>query len=249
MGAFGALGAGGFFILVNIVVLAALFELLDALVQAGRRPNVPVGLLGGVAMLLAAFYRRPELFGVIIGATTMVAFLAALRPSRGGSPASDVGWTVLGVAWIGGGGAGATWILTMEPGGLSLLVAFVLITALDDIGGYFGGTRFGKHKMAPTISPAKSWEGFAAGFLTCLAGGVLFAWLLTEIDLAQGLGIAAICGLLAPAGDLSESMVKREIGIKDSGRLLPGHGGFLDRLDAILFCAPVVALYLTLVLA
>ena len=152
----------------------------------------------------------------------------------------------LGVAWIAGGGASVAAMLKLTDG-IYLVVAYLLITALDDIGAYFTGTRFGKHKMAPSISPAKSWEGWIGGFVSSLAGGLLFAFLLNILDPLDGLAIGAISGLLAPVGDLIESMAKREIGIKDSGRLLPGHGGLLDRLDAILFCAPAVYLYVRFV--
>jgi phosphatidate cytidylyltransferase len=97
--------------------------------------------------------------------------------------------------------------------------------------------------MAPSISPAKSWEGFAGGLAGALGGGAVFGLVATQLTTLEGVAIGGICGLLAPAGDLVESLVKRELGIKDSGRLLPGHGGFLDRLDAILFCAPAVYVF------
>lgn len=237
------IGTNAFFVLATTVIMIALFELYDALLQTGHRPNIYFGLACGLALLIVAYLERPALIAVVLAVTMYGAFVLALRPNRGPSPSTDVAWTVLGVAWIAGGGAGAVSILTLDDG-LMLLIAYVLITALDDIGGYFAGTRFGKHKLAPSISPAKSWEGWVGGFVASLAGGLLFAFLLDSLDPLHGLAIGAISGLLAPVGDLIESMAKREIGIKDSGRLLPGHGGLLDRLDAILFCAPAVYLYL-----
>ncbi len=242
------IGKIAFFVLVSVVVLIALFELYDALLQTGHRPNMVFGLLCGFALLLVAFLERPALIAVVLAVTMYGAFLLALRPQRGTTAASDVAWTLLGVAWVAGGGAAAASILQLDDG-IFLLVAYILITALDDIGGYFAGTRFGRHKMAPSISPAKSWEGWIGGFAASLAGGLFFAALLESLDPLHGLAIGAISGLLAPVGDLIESLVKREIGIKDSGRLLPGHGGLLDRLDAILFCAPAVYLYLRFGLA
>lgn len=242
------LGRTAFFLLVAAVVLIALFELLDALVQHGGRPVVLFGLLCGFALLVVAFLRQPRLFIVVIAATMLGALLLALRPERGATPASDAAWTTMGVAWIGGGGAAAVSILMLGEG-LLLLVAFVLTTALSDIGAYFVGTRLGRHKMAPSISPAKSWEGFGGGLACSLLGGMLFAALLPDLTLLEGLLLGLICGLLAPVGDVVESLVKRELGIKDSGRLLPGHGGFLDRLDALLFCAPAAFFYLRLVAA
>jgi phosphatidate cytidylyltransferase len=242
-----ALGPTAFFYLAFTVVLLALWELLDALVQGGRRPCVPVGLAGGAGLMIVAFLERPALLPVVVAGTVYASLLYALRPKRGTTPASDVAWTVLGVAWVGGGGAAAVAMLKLPGSGLKLLVGFVLITALDDIAAFFAGTAFGKHKMAPSISPAKSWEGFAGGLAGALGGGALFGLAMTELTTVEGLAIGGICGVLAPAGDLVESLVKRELGIKDSGRLLPGHGGMLDRLDAILFCAPAVYVFLRFV--
>jgi phosphatidate cytidylyltransferase len=240
------IGRGAFFVLICIVVLVALFELLDALVQRGHRPNITFGLLCVLGLLVVMWSGKPGLVAVVLGATLLGAAALALRPGRGQLPASDVAWTVLGVSWVGGGGVGATGILMLRDG-LALLVAFLLTTALADIGAYFAGTTFGRHKIAPSISPAKSWEGFAGGLAAALLGGLVAGALLSDLGIAHGLAMGAICGLLAPVGDLLESLVKREIGIKDSGRLLPGHGGFLDRLDAIVFCAPVVLVYLRFV--
>ena len=239
------LGRTAFFILAVTVVLLALFELMDALRQRGHRPSITFGVLCGFGMMFAAYLERPAFIGVVIAATLFGSFLLALRPERGPTPATDAAWVVFGVVWIGGGGAGATSILMIEPqDGTFLLIATFLTIACGDIAAFFIGTRFGKRKLAPSISPGKSWEGFVAGIFGSLAGGALFAGLLFDLSLAAGLGIGAIVALLAPAGDLVESLVKRELGIKDSGRLLPGHGGFLDRLDAIIFCCPVVYLFL-----
>ena len=241
------LGTDAFFVLAAVVVLMALYELLDAIKRAGKRPVVTFGVACGLAMVLTAYFLRTAVLGGVIAITTLGAFLLALRPTRGEYPASDVAWTVLAVTWVGGGGAGAVSILDIVPGGLELLVGFVLTVAAGDIGAFFFGTSLGRHKMAPSISPNKSWEGFAGGLVAALAAGAFFGWWLDELTAMEALGIGAICGVFAPVGDLVESMAKREIGIKDSGRMLPGHGGMLDRLDAILFCAPLVYLYLRLV--
>lgn len=242
-----ALGRRAFLAVIVSVVALASYELLSALVRAGRRVVMPLGVAGVVAMIAVAYARRPALFTLVLAATALAALVAALRPERGATPVSDAAWTLLVVAWIGGGGAGATAIMMLEPDGLRLLVVSVLIIALNDIGAYFAGVRLGRTKLAPSISPAKSWEGFAGGALTALAGGLVFGaafdWLGPQHGLALG-GLAALC---APAGDLIESLAKRELGIKDSSGLLPGHGGFLDRVDAIVLCAPVFYLYLRFV--
>lgn len=241
-----ALGKNAFFVLICIVVLVALFEAFDGLHQAGHRPVTLLGLASGAGMLVAVFFERPAWLLVVLAATVYAAFTVALRPARGRSASSDAAWTILAVAWIGGGGAAATAILVLE-GGRALLVAFVLIAALDDIGAYFVGTRFGRHKVAPSISPGKSWEGLVGGTALALLGGLVIGALVDALGALEGLGLAAVCALLVPVGDLVESLFKREIGVKDSGRLLPGHGGFLDRLDAIVFCAPAAYLYIRLV--
>jgi phosphatidate cytidylyltransferase len=240
--------AGGpdwFFWLAAAVVCLAAFELLDAVKRSGRRPVVSFGIVCVFGMLFVAYWlpSRPELIVATMGVATFGAFVLALRPGPRTTTASDVGWTVLSVAWIGGGGAAAVTILTL-PSGLPLLVAHVLVAALDDIGAYFAGTGFGRTKMAPSISPSKSWEGFAGGLILALIGGAVAGSIIDALGLGNGLAIGVINGLLAPAGDLAESMAKRELGIKDSGNLLPGHGGFLDRLDAIAFAAPAVLAYL-----
>jgi phosphatidate cytidylyltransferase len=207
-------GADWFFWLVAAVILLAQFELLDAVRRSGRRPVVSWGLLVTAVTLLAAYYRpgRPELLLVAAGAGTFGSFLLALRPGRGETPASDVAWTVVAMLWIGGGGAAAASMLTLGNG-LNLLVAHVLITALDDIGAYFVGTRFGRHKLAPSVSPAKSWEGFAGGLAAAVAGGAAAGLLISDLGLLHGLAVGVIIGFLAPAGDLGESMAKRELKI------------------------------------
>jgi phosphatidate cytidylyltransferase len=248
---FNLIGEDGFFFLAAVVVSIALFELLDMLDQSGHRPSIAFGVACGIALMSVAYWAREDIRGdallLVLAVDVYGSFLLALRKKRGKSPATDAAWSVFGVIWIAGGGAAAVSILRLSDQGALLLTAYVLITALDDIGGYFAGTTFGKHKMAPSISPAKSWEGWLGGMVASLLGGALFGWMLSDLNVLQGLGLALISSLLAPAGDLSESVVKRQLGVKDSGRLLPGHGGLLDRLDAIVFCAPAAYVFLRFV--
>jgi phosphatidate cytidylyltransferase len=137
------------------------------------------------------------------------------------------------------------------PGGGLLMVAMVLVTATADIGAYFTGSRFGKHKLAVLVSPSKTWEGFWGGLAACgLLGVVLWSLLpshAAHIGLASVVVVTAITALASVIGDLTVSMVKRESGVKDSGSLLPGHGGVLDRLDSLCAAAPVFAMGLLLV--
>lgn len=135
---------------------------------------------------------------------------------------------ILPAGWMTAAGAGA-W-----------LVLFTLVTtSAVDTGAYLVGKAIGKHKLAPEVSPGKTWEGAAGGFLGGLIIGSLVGWLL-RLPLPFALTASALIGIVAQLGDLSKSAIKREIGIKDFGTLLPGHGGVLDRFDSLLFTAPTV---------
>lgn len=241
------LGKAAFFVLAVIAVSLGLFELMDSLTRAGRRPATLVALLGGVTMMSLAFYERHALIAVAIVATGLATVLWSLAPGRGSTPGSDAGWTLLGVIWVAGGGTAAVSLLTLSDEGVLWLLWLVVIVAVDDIFAYFGGTNFGKNRIAPSISPGKSWEGAIVGSIAGLAMGSVIGLIMNDLSVFDGLALGAIAAVFNPVGDLFESMVKREIGIKDSGRTLPGHGGMLDRLDAILMCAPGFFLYLRLV--
>lgn len=241
------LGKTAFFFLAATVVSLALWELMDALTRVGRRPATYVALLGGLAVMTLAFLERPTLVAVAVAFTALATMVWTLLPGRGKSPASDAGWTLLGVLWISGGGAAAVSLLTLSEDGVLWLLSLILVVAVDDIFAYIGGTNLGKRKLAPSISPGKSWEGVIVGSAMALIMGGVVGLMMFDISLWDGLALGAIGAVFNPVGDLFESMAKREIGIKDSGRLLPGHGGMLDRLDAILMCAPGFFLYLRLV--
>ena len=241
------LGPDAFFILATSVILLALYEAMDIARQGGFTVVPLFGVLAGGAMLATAYLWRPAYLSGVLALTLLGAAVMEMRPGRGETPASDIAWTMFAVAWVGGGGAGAVSILRLEDVGLTLLVTAVLLVAIGDIGAYFAGTSFGKHKLAPSISPAKSWEGLIGGIALALVGGLLAGTLLDELTSAEGMGLALVGAGFGPIGDLLESMVKRQMGVKDSGRLLPGHGGMLDRLDAILFSMPFAYLYLRVV--
>jgi phosphatidate cytidylyltransferase len=241
------LGEVALFVLVGAAVLAALFELMNAVAARGGRPSVAFALGCALALLVAAQAAEPAWFATALGATVAGALLLALRVHRGDNPIGDAAWTILGVTWIGGGGAAAVMILGSGAPGRWLLATYIVVVAATDIGAYFSGTLLGRHKLAPSVSPGKTWEGLAGGALAAITAGVLGGPLLGGLAPPEGLGLGAVCALVAPAGDLVESLVKRELAIKDSGRLLPGHGGVLDRLDALIFCAPAVLAYLRIV--
>lgn len=157
---------------------------------------------------------------------------------------SLIGLLILAPAWT-----AAMYLLSYPRGGL-LLVILIVVVASADVGAYFAGKSFGKHKLAPAVSPAKTWEGFWGGEF-CVALVALALWFLlpaqgAHISLLTVLAVLLATSMASVLGDLSVSMVKRESGTKDSGKLLPGHGGVLDRLDSICGAAPVYALGLIL---
>ena len=137
-------------------------------------------------------------------------------------------------------------LLLSEQDGVERMIVLLVTAVCSDVGGYIAGVLFGKHPMAPTISPKKSWEGFAGSVLLCVVSGSLtvhffldHSWL---IGVALGVGVA----VAATVGDLLESLIKRDLGIKDMSHILPGHGGIMDRLDSLVVVAPVVWVVLTL---
>lgn len=157
---------------------------------------------------------------------------------------SVMGVLILAPAWL-----AAVYLLSYPRGG-ALMVVLVLVVAAADIGAYFSGRALGRHKLAPEVSPAKTWEGFWGGLAAvALAAVVLWSLLPVQaahISLAAVLAVTLTTALASVVGDLSVSMVKRQSGAKDSGSLLPGHGGVLDRLDSLCGAAPVFALGLLL---
>jgi phosphatidate cytidylyltransferase len=157
---------------------------------------------------------------------------------------SLMGLLILSSAWL-----AAVYLLTFPRGGL-LMVALVLVVAATDIGAYFAGTRFGRHKLVPQVSPAKTWEGFWGGMACAVVLALLLWWLIparmAHVSLAAVVAVVLLTALASVLGDLTVSMVKRESKVKDSGSLLPGHGGLLDRLDSLCSAAPVFALGLLL---
>ncbi|PLW70393.1 phosphatidate cytidylyltransferase [Pseudohalioglobus lutimaris] len=157
---------------------------------------------------------------------------------------SLMGLLILAPAWT-----AAIYLLSYPRGG-ALMVIMVLVVAAADVGAYFAGKNLGKHKMAPAVSPAKTWEGFWGGALSVAVIGVLLWYMLpvrgAHISLPAVLAVVLATSMASVVGDLTVSMVKRESGTKDSGSLLPGHGGVLDRLDSLSGAAPVFALGLLL---
>jgi phosphatidate cytidylyltransferase len=224
-------------------VLVGVWEIVSALRTLGAQPPLPPLAVGGVVMVVVAYREGAEaLFvGLVLTVLACVVFRLA-DPAEGIlRDISAATFTAAYVPFL----AGFAALLTVPPNGPRLVTVFVATVVCSDVGGYAAGVLFGKHPMAPSVSPKKSWEGFAGSATACaLAGAVFFPTLLGASPLLGVVyGLAVV--LTATLGDLGESMVKRDIGIKDMGHLLPGHGGIMDRLDSLLPTAPVAWLLLT----
>lgn len=207
-----------------------LFVPLAALaMSAAMIPNVGPGALG----LDAETYLLIAATLISIGLGSLVLF--SRTPLAEAIPA--LGILCFGIPYFAVPIASLYALKRLDPWLVFLLMAIVW---LGDTAAYYVGSKIGRHKLAPVISPKKSWEGAAAGFVTSVAAaGVWSVCRLDRLDLAL-LGVAALTALAAQVGDLVESMIKRGAGVKDSGNVLPGHGGVLDRMDAMLFAAPVL---------
>jgi len=236
-------------VLFVFVVLAAVLVAVDELVRVFRTSGATLARIplfaGTTAMLLAAYFGGPLALLVAL-ALTVLATIFWRMPGGSVGFVRDVttGVFLLGYVPLLAGFA----ILLVQPDtdGPQRVVTFFLVTVASDVGGYVAGVLFGKHAMAPTISPKKSWEGFAGSALACIGAGIGSVIWLLDGDWWVGAIVGAVAVLTATVGDLAESMIKRDLGIKDMSNLLPGHGGVMDRLDSLLATAPAVWLLLYL---
>jgi phosphatidate cytidylyltransferase len=225
----------------GIVALHELYRIARDL-----RPLVLAGYVGfALALLGVELGGVPWLFGGLL-ATLLCSFLVFGLSHRRPSATTSFGTTLLGVLWVGGGIGCLLLVRDIPDYGFWAVMAVLFSVFAADTAAFFVGRAVGRHKLAPAISPGKTWEGLVAG----LAAGTLVAFLILYRDrdefltIAESLAFGAFIALAAVAGDLFESSVKRDLQVKDSGNLLAGHGGMLDRLDALLFAGP--AAYFTI---
>ena len=232
-----------FLAVVAAAVVIAVWELSNALkAERIRVPVVPV-VVGALSILGAAYAGGSEPMLVALTLTVMATLLWRL-PENPDGYVRDVTAGVFVTTYV-PLLAGFAALLLRADDGADRVVVFIAVTVLSDIGGYVAGVLFGRHPMAPTISPKKSWEGFAGSALFTAVGGALLVTLLLDGLWWEGVVIGLAAMVAATLGDLGESMIKRDLGIKDMGSLLPGHGGMMDRLDSLLLAAPVTYLLLS----
>jgi phosphatidate cytidylyltransferase len=227
----------GFPLLVASCAAAAAFEFFSFVAPEERRlrwvgaPATPLLIL-----VLWAGASDPRVWATMGAMVPLLALLTFLfRPGELSKVPKLAGTMALGLLYVGLLGS----FVAMLRGGHALLL--LTVAFLGDTGAYAAGRLFGRHRLYPAISPKKTWEGSLGG-LTASGGAAALAhfWYLPDLPLGPGIAVAVLAGAFGQAGDLAESMLKRSCGVKDSGRLLPGHGGMLDRIDGLLFAAPVL---------
>jgi phosphatidate cytidylyltransferase len=225
--------------LVTVVVVLATAEFFTATRRAGYHPAVPVGLAGSGGMVLAAYWRGEAAIPLVLFLVVVTCLCWWLFDAGPGDHAVvNIGITVFGIMYVGGLGSFAALLLTF-PDGVGMLFGAILVAVAADIGGLFIGQRMGRSPLT-AASPHKTVEGFVGGIVvavvaSCAVLGVVgvFPW-----SFMDALILGVVGGVMTPLGDLCESRLKRDLGLKDMGTLLPGHGGVLDRFDGLLFVLP-----------
>jgi len=236
----------GFMALVAVFAFVGAREYYQMAVAKGHNPESVLGEWVCGALAFSAIWHDLRLtmlvffFGVIIAAW--------LHILRGHPTLDDLAVTVFGMTYVGLVAAHYSLLHAMDPLGAGLVTMTLAAVALSDTGAYFAGKNFGRHKMAPRVSPKKTWEGSIGGLLLAMAGmGVIYAIhdytqtkYLPAWPLYRYVFVGLVLAIVGQVGDLVESMLKRDAGVKDSGQVLPGHGGVLDRCDGFLFAGPVM---------
>ena len=236
-----------FTLLIAAAALAGTYEFYHMVNFDRREPLTYLGLLWTLALVLSPHYRNPDVLPIIITATMLISLICLLyHPSRE-KALRNWTWTIVGALYVG-------WMLSywlnlrgLEDGRNWVYLA-MLTTFANDTGAYFIGRARGKHKLASAISPSKTWEGAIGGLICAILAAIIIAIVLNLISpftfkYWQIVLLGFLVSLFAQLGDLVESLLKRNMGVKESGNLLPGHGGILDRFDSLIFVGAVVYYY------
>ena len=225
-----------------VVLCLGVWEVARALesveIEDGRLLQIPKAplYLGAAAMPVAAYWGGVEALTLAL-MVTGAAVLVGAAVARVHYPGHSITASIFIACWVPYLISFALLVL-QTPQGEWRLVVVVLLVVANDTFGYIAGVLFGKHPMAPKVSPKKSWEGFAGSLVGAVLVGMAASWLIFDEPLVVGALLAAAVVIAGTAGDFSESMIKREIGRKDMSQVLPGHGGVMDRLDSIVFAMP-----------
>ncbi len=245
-----------FMVGMTLIAAGGLWEFYSTYRKHGYHPNIYLGIAGGCAFPVIAYFLKdtPQNLSYFTLAASVFIFLTffAFLVHHKERPGTDIALTFTGAMLIGFCLAHFVLMLWVIPGEdihWTAPFAIIVMVWVDDAVAYIGGSAIGRHKMVPRISPGKSWEGVVIGTIGCfVAAYVLFLTLdRSWLTLPLAMELAAIISVIAPIGDLSESLLKRELGIKDMGSLIPGHGGILDRFDSMFFTAVICYYFLRLV--
>ncbi|MFG1602418.1 phosphatidate cytidylyltransferase [Actinoplanes sp. NPDC049265] len=225
--------------------VVGIWEMVRALRQAGAEPPMIPLIAGGLLMNGLAWFAGEDavVVGLVVTVLAAIVWRLADRPREF---RTDLRASLLIAVYVPFLLSFAVLMAQPDDGAYRILCILVAVV-LSDTGGYAAGVFLGKHPMAPAISPKKSWEGFGGSVTAAALGSGLMLYFLLDAAVGWGLLFGAVIAVVAVVGDLAESMLKRDLGIKDMSQLLPGHGGLMDRLDSILFAVPTAYLLLTLI--
>jgi CDP-diglyceride synthetase len=233
-------GPGALVALSAVAILGCALEAFSMLQEVGFRPATLVGALGSGGAVLAVYWKGTAALPVVVAVVLAASFLWYLARVVEARPVVNVAVTFLVFAWVGLMGSFAGLLLSAHKGG-HLFLGAVVPTVLCDVAAWFVGSRIGSHPLAPQTSPGKTWEGVIAGAVVAVVAGAIIGHSVSPWGgLRHGVELGVVIAIVAPVGDLVQSMVKRDLRLKDSGALLPGHGGLLDRFDSMLFVLPAV---------
>jgi phosphatidate cytidylyltransferase len=235
-----------FLIVVAVTIGVALWELGHAFSLRDTVTPLPLMLVGSTGMLVGAYFGGARVLVVVFAASVLATSLWRMSRGQDGF-VRDVSATVFCLVYAPLLAAFVSLLLAADDG-VQKVLTFIIVTIASDIGGYAVGASLGRHPMAPRISPKKSWEGFVGSTAGCAIAGVLCVVLLLDGEWWVGLILGAVAVVAATFGDLLESIIKRDLGVKDMSNILPGHGGVMDRLDSLLATVPFVWLVLTFLL-
>lgn len=240
-----------FVALAAVAVFIALNEFYNLASRIGINAHHVAGYLAGGGVLAGFVFNRLDVAVAVITVLVIVSFAMQLaKPDELKTALASVAATVLGVVYVALLAGFLVGVRMIEDTphttklASKLLTTFFAMVIFTDTGAYYAGRSLGRNKLAPRISPGKTIEGFIGGLVAAIAVGALCKYIFfPELNLIHALILGGLIGLIGPVGDLSESMLKRGSDVKDSGAIMPGHGGILDRVDSVLFCAPLLYYY------
>jgi len=247
-----AIGAGPFAIVATAIVLWAQGEFYLAMQKRHLQPATALGLVSGALVLGGAYYRGEAAMLAVFALSVFATFLwyMAQPAAHRKSTLVNVGATVLGVAYVPLLAGYALAMLKAMPDGRGVVLSVLGLAVVYDTAAFIVGYFWGSRPLSPSISPKKSWEGAIGATLVVIAVavGVVAPYVDVLDTVGKSVGLAVVVALFAPFGDLAESLIKRDLGVKDMGSILPGHGGVMDRIDSLLFVAPAAYMFMRFIL-